>query len=203
MAENFYLDNPDIAFRLKTVGLQDAVALRENDYRQAKDFPDAPEDYDDAVDSYDRVLEMVGEICAELIAPRAEDVDKEGPTLEKGEVTYAPGTQQNLKDLTAAQLMGVMLPRRYGGLNMPVTVYTMMTEMVSRADASLQNLFGLQDIAETINKFGDEDQKRRYLPRFASGEVDGAMALTEPEAGRPSSSRHASTRRQTSGGSTA
>ena len=183
MAENYYLDNPDIAFRLQNVHLEDAVVLREENYRQAADFPDAPEDYDDAVDSYDRVLAMVGEICGELIAPRAEDVDKEGPKLENGKVTYAPGTRQNLKDLADAQLMGVMLPRKYGGLNMPVTIYTMMTEMVSRADASLQNLFGLQDIAETINKFADEDQKQRFLPRFSSGEVDGAMALTEPEAG--------------------
>ena len=183
MADNFYLDNPDIRFQLEHVDLKDIVELREEDYKQATEFADAPDSLEDAIDSYDKVLDMVGGICGDFIAPRAEDVDSEGATLENGVVSYAKGTQENLDTLTKAQLMGVMLPRKYGGLNMPVTIYTMMTEMVSRADASLQNLFGLQDIAETISKFGDEDQKQRYLPRFASGEADGAMALTEPEAG--------------------
>jgi len=183
MAENFYLDNADIKFNLMNLGLEDVVRMREADYAQARDFPDAPVSFADALDSYDRVLAMVGEICGDLIAPRAADVDEEGARCEGGKVTYAKGTQENLRNLSQAQLMGVMLPRRYGGLNAPVTVYTMMTEMVSRADASLQNLFGLQDIAETINRFGTEDQRQRFLPRFAAGEADGAMALTEPEAG--------------------
>jgi len=183
MAENYYLDNPDLKFHLMGVGLDEVVALREDGFRQAKELPEAPESLDDAYDSYDKVLEMVGEICGDLIAPRAEDVDLEGPHLENGKVTYAAGTQENLRNLAQAQVLGVMLPRRYGGLNMPVTVYTLMTEMVSRADASLQNLFGLQDIAETLYHFGSEDQKQRFLPRFCSGEADGAMALTEPEAG--------------------
>jgi alkylation response protein AidB-like acyl-CoA dehydrogenase len=183
MAENFYLDNGDIKFNLNEVGLNTVVALRESDYAEAKQFPEAPVDFNDAIDSYDKVLAMVGEICGEMIAPRAASVDEEGCHLENGKVTYAKGTQQNLKDLTQAQVMGVMLPRRFGGLNYPVTVYSMMTEMVSRADCSLQNLFGLQDIADTINKFATEDQRERYLPRFCTGEADGAMALTEPEAG--------------------
>ncbi len=183
MAENFYLDNPDLRFRLMQAGLEDAVRLRERDFRQAEQFPEAPESFEDALDSYDKVLEMCGEICGELIAPRATDVDREGCRLENGRVTYAEGTRENLKNLRQAELMGAMLPREYGGLNLPVTVYTMMNEMISRADGSLQNLFGLQDIAETINRFGSEEQKQRYLPRFASGEADGAMALTEPEAG--------------------
>jgi alkylation response protein AidB-like acyl-CoA dehydrogenase len=183
MAENFYLDNPDIRFNLKHVGLDEVAALREEDFSQAAQFPEAPDSFEDALDSYDKVLEMVGEITGDLIAPRAADVDEEGAQLVDGQVIYAPGTQENLNNLTQAQLMGVLLPRRYGGLNLPVTIYSMMTEMVSRADASLQNLFGLQDIAETINKFGSEEQKAHYLPMFASGEADGAMALTEPEAG--------------------
>ncbi|MCF7855523.1 MAG: acyl-CoA dehydrogenase family protein [Candidatus Pacebacteria bacterium] len=183
MPENYYLDNPDIAFQLKHLDLEQVVAMREHDYAQAEQFPDAPESLDDAIDSYDQVLAMVGEICGDHIAPRAEDVDKDGASLENGTVSYAPGTRENLEDLAKAQLMGVMIPRQYGGLNMPVTVYSMMTEMVSRADASLQNLFGLQDIAETINRFGTEEQKAHYLPQFATGEADGAMALTEPEAG--------------------
>ena len=183
MAENYYLDNSDLTFHLHNVGLEEVVAYREDDYRSAPEFPEAPESYEDALDSYDKVLLMVGEICGELIAPRAESVDLIGASFDNGTVEYAPGTRENLKNLRQAALSGVMIPRRYGGLNMPVTIYTMMTEMVSRADASLQNLFGLQDIAETIYRFGSEDQRLRYLPRFAAGEVDGAMALTEPEAG--------------------
>lgn len=183
MPENFYRDNPDIQFHLMHVDLRDAVRLRERDYAEAAQFPEAPESYEDALDSYDRVLAMVGELCGEQIAPRARDVDLHGATFRAGTVCYAPGTAQNLEDLRRAELCGVTLPRQYGGLNFPTTLYTMMMEMVSRADASLQNLVGLQDIGETIYRFGDEDQRRRYLPRFASGEVDGAMALTEPEAG--------------------
>ena len=183
MAENFYLDNGDIKFNLNEVGLDTVVALRESDYTETKQFAEAPVDFADAIDNYDKVLAMVGEICGEMIAPRAASVDEEGCTLENGKVSYAKGTVQNLKDLTQAQVMGVMLPRRFGGLNFPVTIYSMMTEMVSRADCSLQNLFGLQDIADTINKFSSEDQKARYLPRFCTGEADGAMSLTEPEAG--------------------
>ncbi|MDT8390891.1 MAG: acyl-CoA dehydrogenase family protein [Lentisphaeria bacterium] len=183
MAENFYTDNQDIRFQLMNVGLDEVVRLRENDYTQAATFPDAPEDLADALDSYDKVLEMIGEICGDKIAPRAADVDAMGASIDNNVVTYAPGTYENLRDLTQAQVMGTMLPRQYGGLNYPVSVYTMMTEMVSRADASLQNLFGLQDIAETLCKFADEDQKQRYLPGFCTGEYDGAMSLTEPEAG--------------------
>ncbi|MFW6367209.1 MAG: acyl-CoA dehydrogenase family protein [bacterium] len=183
MAENFYQDNQDIRFHLFERGLDEVISLREDGFKDADEFLHAPENLEDALDSYDRTLGMTGELCAEHIAPRAEDVDLNGPTLENGHVEYAPGTKENLRELAQADLMGVMLPRRFGGLNCPVTIYTMMTEMVSRADCSLQNLFGLQDIAETINKFGSEDQKRRYLPRFCTGEADGAMALTEPEAG--------------------
>ena len=183
MAENFYRDNPDLRFHLMHVDLRDIVRLRERDYTEAVEFPEAPESYEDALDSYDRVLAMVGELCGDHIAPRARDVDLHGATFREGVVCYAPGTQQNLEDMRKAELGGVTLPRQFGGLNFPTTLYTMMMEMVSRADASLQNLVGLQDIGETIYRFGDEDQHRRYLPRFASGEVDGAMALTEPEAG--------------------
>jgi 3-(methylthio)propanoyl-CoA dehydrogenase len=183
MADNFYLDNPDIRFHLQTVGLDEVARMRESDYRQANEFPDAPADFADALDSYDKVLQMTGEMCGSLIAPRATSVDEEGAHLKNGVVSYAAGTVENLRDIAQGQLMGVMLPRRFGGLNFPVTIYTMMNEMVSRADGSLQNLFGLQDIAETIARFGSEEQKAYFLPRFASGEADGAMALTEPEAG--------------------
>ncbi|MFA4945258.1 MAG: acyl-CoA dehydrogenase family protein [Lentisphaeria bacterium] len=183
MPENFYQDNPDIQFNLCNVGLEQVVAQREHGFTQAATFPAAPTDFADALDSYNKVLTMVGELCGERIAPRAAAVDAEGATLKDGKVEYAAGTKLNLADLTKAQLMGVMLPREYGGLNFPVTLYSMMTEMVSRADCSLQNLFGLQDIAETICRFGSAEQKSHYLPRFCAGEADGAMALTEPEAG--------------------
>ncbi|MBR2363589.1 MAG: acyl-CoA dehydrogenase family protein [Lentisphaeria bacterium] len=180
---NFYTDNADLVFTLKNLDFEEVVTLRENGFKEADKWDYAPTDYADAMDNYDRVLAVVGEIAGERIAPRSRQVDEEGPRFENNTVTYHPLTVQNLKDLADAGVMGVMLAREYGGLNFPNTVYTMMTEMVSRADASLQNLFGLQDIAETISEFGDEDQKRRYLPRFATGEADGAMDLTEPDSG--------------------
>jgi len=180
---NYFTDNKDLQFTLANLELEEIVGLRENNYSQAKDFDYAPENFADAKDNYKRVLELVGEISGEKIAPRARVVDEEGPHFENNKVTYHPLTVKNLEDLKQAGLGGVMLPRRFGGLNFPVTIYTMMTEMVSRADASLQNLFGLQDIAETICEFGSEEQKQKYLPRFASGEADGSMDLTEPDSG--------------------
>jgi len=180
---NFFTDNQDLVFTLRNLDLDLLVSLREDGYKQAELFDYAPADLADAVDSYRRVLEVVGDISGERIAPRAREVDEAGPHFENNHVTYHPLTQLNLKDLRDADTAGVMLPRKYDGLNFPSTIYTMMTEMVSRADASLQNLFGLQDIAETIADFGTEEQKQRYLPRFANGEADGAMDLTEPDSG--------------------
>jgi alkylation response protein AidB-like acyl-CoA dehydrogenase len=180
---NFYSDNADLAAQLERLDLARVVELREDGYAQAHDFTYAPVDLADALDSYRRALEIVGEISAEFVAPRAEDVDREGSQLVDGEVIYAAGISAALERLRQADLMGIMLPRRYGGLNFPITVSTMVIEIVSRADAALMNVFGLQDIAETINKFADDDLKQEFLPRFASGEVTGSMALTEPEAG--------------------
>ena len=183
MSTNFYQDTPDIQFRLNAVDLEEAVRLREQGFTEHQEHPEAPRSYEEAVQVYDMVLGMVGELCARRIAPRAREVDAEGVTFRDGRVIYAVGTRASLEDLRNAQLMGVTLPRRYGGLNMPSTVYNMMMEMVSRADASLHNLVGLQAIADTVNRYGSEEQKARYLPLLASGEADGAMALTEPEAG--------------------
>ena len=180
---NFFTDNPDLMFTLKNLDMEEIVALRENDYKQAEQFDYAPENYEDAMDNYKRVMTEIGEITGERIAPRSRQVDEEGPTFKDGVVKYHPLTDRNLQDLKDAGVMGVMLPRQYGGLNFPTTIYTMMTEMVARADASLQNLIGLQDIAETICEFGSEEQRQKYLPRFASGEVDGSMDLTEPDSG--------------------
>ena len=177
---NFYSDNRDLMFTLKNLDLSEAVGLLENDYKFSAKYAGAPVNFADALDNYDRVLSVVGEVSADRIAPRSREVDLNGAKFADGVVTHDPLTVQNLKDLAAA---GVMLPYQYGGLNVPVTVYTMMTEMVSRADASLQNIFGLQDIAETICVFGDDAQKEEYLPRFSTGEFDGAMDLTEPDYG--------------------
>ena len=129
-------------------------------------------------------LRSSGEVAGDIIAPNGRTVDREGNTLnEDGTVTLHPLVRQNLQELTQADLMGFTLPRKYGGLNCPNLIYTMATEIVSRADCSLMNIFGLQGIAETINAFANDEIKDEYLPRFASGEVTGAMVLTEPDAG--------------------
>jgi alkylation response protein AidB-like acyl-CoA dehydrogenase len=180
---NFFLDNHDLQFHFDRLDLRGIVAIAEENYEHAKQFSDAPDSYDDAKLNYRKVLEMLGELCANHIAPRAAGVDHEGVHLKGGTVEYSNGTQKNLKELAQADLMGMIIPREYGGLNFPFTVYLMAVELISRADASLMNLFGLQDIADTIRKFGSEAQREEFLPGFASGEYTGAMALTEPDAG--------------------
>ena len=180
---NFFTDNADLLFTLDNLELQEAMRLIEKDYTEAQKYETAPESFEDALDSFHRILNVIGDVAGERIAPRARQVDEEGPKFENGVVTYHPLTVQNLNDLKAAGVMGVILPRQYGGLNFPLSVYTMMTEMVSRADASLQNLFGLQDIADTICEFGSEEQRQKYIPRFVTGEADGSMDLTEPDSG--------------------
>jgi len=182
---NFYTDTPDIAFHLDHMDLAPLVRLRERDFADAVEFDYAPEDVADALDNYRRTLNLVGGIAGETIAPLSPEIDREGSHLcaEEGRVRYAPGLRKALDALAQADLMGATLPRRFGGLNLPGIIYTIATEMVSRADASLMNIFGLQGIAETINMFASEEQKQAYLPRFARGEVTGAMVLTEPDAG--------------------
>ncbi|MCK5844534.1 MAG: acyl-CoA dehydrogenase family protein [Victivallales bacterium] len=180
---NFFTDNTDLQFALDNIDLQDVVTLREHGYEFSKEFPHAPADYEEAMENFRMALIEIGEVTGERIEPRARTIDEEGPDFEDGVVTYHPLTVDNMNDLKKAGVMGVMLPHQYGGLNYPNTIYTMMTEMVSRADGSLQNLFGLQDISETIAEFGDDDQKQRYLPGFSTGEFDGSMDLTEPDSG--------------------
>ena len=180
---NFYTDNKDLQFTLENLDLAEAVAIKEDNYTKSEKFESAPVDYADALDNFIRVAKVAGEIAGDKIDPRSRTVDEEGPHFENNTVTYHPLTQANLKDLSQADLAGVTLPHEYGGLNFPCSVYIMMTEMVSRADGSLQNLFGLQDIAETICDFGNEEQRQQYLPKFASGEYDGSMDLTEPDYG--------------------
>jgi len=180
---NFFTGNQDILDYLQGADLREMVMLHEQGFAEAGKFDYAPADYEDAMDSYRRVLEAVGKLAGDFIAPRAADVDLEGAHFQDGKVTYARGTQEALDQLRMADLMGFTLPREYGGLYMPVLIYTIAIELVSQADASLMNLFGLQDIAETINRFADEEIKAKYLPMFSSGAVTGAMALTEPDAG--------------------
>jgi len=183
---NFFLDNEDLQFLFGHLDLAAVAAVQEDNFTTT-DGPGveyAPRDAADAIDNYRRILTVVGDVAANHIAPRAEQVDREGNTLNPdGTVTLGPAVQQNLRVLAQADLMGFTLPRQYGGLNCPNVIYGMAIEMISRADCSLMNLFGLQGIAETINAFAGQDIKDRYLPRFANGEVTGAMVLTEPDAG--------------------
>lgn len=181
--DNFFSESPDIQWHFQHLDLEEVVATLEDDYTQAAHYDDAPLSYADALEGYRHVMELLGAITAQEIAPLAPEVDREGAHFEGGKVTYAKGTQKALEILKQAHLLAFTLPRRYGGLNFPDLLYTMATEMVSQADSSLMNLFGLQDIGETIYEFGDEELKQKYLPKFASGEVTGAMILTEPDAG--------------------
>lgn len=179
---NFYLDNPSLKHHLHHPLMQRIVELKERGYADKDTYDYAPFDFEDAMDSYEKVLEIVGEICGEIIAPNAEGVDQEGPSVADGRVTYASGTQRNLDAVRQAGLMGIAMPRRYNGLNFPIVPYIMAADMVSRADAGFENLWGLQDCAETLYEFGNEDQRRRYIPRVCAGETM-SMDLTEPDAG--------------------
>lgn len=181
---NFFTENEDIVFNFKTMDLGRLARFMEEDFRFAKEVDYAPENEQDAIDNYRRILTTVGQIAGEFIAEQAESVDREGNTLcEDGTVRYSQGITKDLEMLGKAQTMGFTLPYRFGGLNCPNLVYTMANEIVSRGDASLMNIFGLQGIAETINAFGSEEIKQQYLPHFASGKYTGAMVLTEPDAG--------------------
>ncbi len=180
---NFYLDNGDILFHLLTVDLPAVVELKEEAFKDRGQYPEAPRNFEDALDDYKKVLTLIGKIAGEEIAPRAEEVDKTGPVCRDGRVDLAGETREMLKDLKQADLMGFTLPRSFGGLNFPKTIYCAAIEIVSRADASLMTLFGLQEISETIYRFGTPEQREKYLSHFASGEYSGAMALTEPDAG--------------------
>ncbi|HPD13825.1 MAG TPA: acyl-CoA dehydrogenase family protein [Planctomycetota bacterium] len=180
---NFYDDNPDLRFNLDQAPLAEIARLREHDFAEAGQYPYAPRDAADAVENYHETLRIVGDIAGDFIAPRAEEVDREGAKWHDGVVTYAQGTREALDRLSGADLMGFTLPRKYGGLYLPHTTYAAAIEMVSRGDAALMTLFGLGDIAETILRFASEELKDKYLPRFATGEATGAMVLTEPDAG--------------------
>lgn len=180
---NYYNDNEKIKFEVGQDALmQRIVALKERDFADKGQYDYAPEDYDDAMDSYNRVLDIVGEVTADVVAPNAEAVDAEGPHCEGGRVRYAEKTIENLDTMTKAGMNGMTMPRRYGGLNLPVTVYTAANEIVSTGDASFENIWSLQDCIETLYCFGNEEQRRKYIPRVCAGETM-SMDLTEPDAG--------------------
>lgn len=179
---NYYTDNKVLGHYLRHPLMQRIVQMQEHDYTQADKYNYAPIDFDEAVEGYEQVLELIGRLCAEVIAPNATEVEADGPTLKDGRVIYAPATEQNLDLFRKAGLMGISLPREYGGLNFPRTVFILIEDVVTRADAAFGNLWGLQDCAETIHSFGSEEQCQRFLPRVCAGETM-SMDLTEPDAG--------------------
>ncbi|NBB95752.1 MAG: acyl-CoA dehydrogenase [Planctomycetes bacterium] len=181
---NFYTDNDDIQFLFKHFDVATIAELQEEGFRFHEAYDFAPDDADDAIDNYERILKTVGEICGEEVDPTAEETDQLGNVLnDDGSVTYAPGIANALAKLSQADCMGFTLPYEYGGINCPQFVFTITNDMVTRADAALMNIYGLQGNADTLNAFADEDIKQHYLPRMASGEWTGAMVLTEPDAG--------------------
>jgi len=179
---NFFNDNPSLKFQLSHPLMQKIVALKERNFAEKDKYDYAPQDFEDAIDNYEKVLEIVGEICGEILAPNAEEVDHEGPRVENSRVIYAKGTKENHEALTQAGVYGISLPRQYGGLNFPSVTYSMTFEMVSRADAGFANIWGLQDCAETLSEFASEEIKAEFLPRIATGDTC-SMDLTEPDAG--------------------
>ncbi|KGN97337.1 acyl-CoA dehydrogenase [Porphyromonas gingivicanis] len=179
---NFFNEIPQLRYHLRHPLMERIVALRERDYSDKDKYDYAPQNFEDAMNSYEQVLEIVGEICGDLIEPNAQNVDQTGPTLENGRAIYDPYTQQNLDAVRRAGLMGIALPRRYDGLNFPITPYIMAADIVSRSDAGFENLWGLQDCATTLYEFGNDDQRARFLPRISAGETM-SMDLTEPDAG--------------------
>lgn len=179
---NYYTDNRVLRHYLKHPLMQRIVRMQERDYTQSAQYNYAPVDFNEAVEGYEQVLELVGELCADVIAPNAMAIETDGPTLKDGRVIYAPATEQNLDLFRKAGLMGISMPREYGGLNFPRTIFILIEDVVSRADAAFGNLWGLQDCAETILAFGSKEQCDRYIPRICSGETM-SMDLTEPDAG--------------------
>ncbi len=179
---NFFLDNKDLQYHLEHPLMQKIVELKERGFSDKELYDNAPHNFEDAMDNYRRVMEITGGVCGDVIAPNAEGVDKEGPRVVNDRVEYASGTVENMKAVNAAGLDGLTLPRRFGGLNFPLTCFVMANEMVARADASFENIWGLQDCAETLNEFASEEQKMKYLTMVCNG-ATCAMDLTEPDAG--------------------
>ena len=179
---NYYSDYPELEFHLNHPLMERIVELKERGYSDRETYDDAPVDFEDALENYNKVLEIAGDIAANIIEPNSESVDLEGPHLENGRMIYASKTYENIEAMKKAGLTGVEMPRRYGGLNLPITVFTMISEIVSAADSSFQNIWSLQSCIDTLYEFGSEEQRQKYIPRVCAGE-SMSMDLTEPDAG--------------------
>ena len=179
---NYYSDYPELEFHLHHPLMERIVELKERGYSDRETYDDAPVDFEDALENYNKVLEIAGDIAANIIEPNSESVDLEGPHLGNGRMIYASKTYENIEAMKKAGLTGVEMPRRYGGLNLPITVFTMISEIVSAADSSFQNIWSLQSCIDTLYEFGSEEQRQKYIPRVCAGE-SMSMDLTEPDAG--------------------
>ena len=179
---NYYTDHPELEFHLHHPLMKRIVELKERNFADKDTFEDAPVDYNDAIDNYNHLLEIMGDITANIMEPNSESVDLEGPHLVDKRMVYASKTYENLDATRKAGLWGISMPRRYGGLNLPITPYSMASEMVATADAGFQNIWSLQDCIETLYEFGSEEQRQKYIPRVCAGETM-SMDLTEPDAG--------------------
>ncbi len=179
---NYYTDHPEIAFHLEHPLMKRLVELKEKNYADAASHEDAPVDYEDAIENYRRILDITGDVAANVIEPNSESVDLEGPHLENGRMIYASKTFENLDVTRKAGLYGVSMPRRYGGLNLPMVIFSMMSEVISASDAGFQNIWSLQSCIDTLYEFANEEQRQKYIPRVCAGETM-SMDLTEPDAG--------------------
>ena len=179
---NYYSDHPEIEFHLNHPLMKRVVDLKERNYAEKDQFEDAPVNYEDAIENYKRLLDITGDVAANIIEPNSEDVDLEGPHLENGRMIYASKTFENLDATRKAGLWGLSMPRRYGGLNLPNAIFSMASEIIAAADAGFQNIWSLQSCIDTLYEFGSEEQRRKYIPRICAGETM-SMDLTEPDAG--------------------
>ena len=179
---NYYTDHPEIEFHLNHPLMKRVVDLKERNYSEKDQFEDAPVNYEDAIENYKRLLDITGDVAANIIEPNSEAVDLEGPHLENGRMIYASKTYENLDATRKAGLWGISMPRRYGGLNLPNAVFSMASEIISAADAGFQNIWSLQSCIDTLYEFGSEEQRQKYIPRICQGE-GMSMDLTEPDAG--------------------
>ncbi len=180
---NFFTDNPDLLYQFSRLNLEKTVAILEDDYKQADRYDTAPTNYQEAMEYYYAALELMGDLSGNYFEPRSTANDHQGAKFTQGKVEYPKGTQESIQKLAESELMGVLLPREFGGGNIPATIYTMMVEMLSQADASLMTLFGYQDVGEAIAKFATKEQSEMFLEKYCKGEHIGAMVLTEPHAG--------------------
>ena len=179
---NYYSDHPEIEFHLNHPLMKRVVDLKESNYAEKDQFEDAPVNYEDAIENYKRLLDITGDVAANIIEPNSEDVDLEGPHLENGRMIYASKTFENLDATRKAGLWGLSMPRRYGGLNLPNAIFSMASEIIAAADAGFQNIWSLQSCIDTLYEFGSEEQRQKYIPRICAGETM-SMDLTEPDAG--------------------